>query len=245
LAKAVAILSLTPPEIDALHAMGPGHLDRFLWLKEGDPPDTPKPGELDDCEVFLTAYEQVVMEILNLRREGKRLMMGSETRKMKSKFDTDRRAYEREIQQTAAGAGPWAMGLPQTLFWALGFLRRAMPADHQPDDESLMATSFAAARRLVKNHLDQVLLITRADLVEDRRRLAPKIVKDVLEATSPVKYRDIARHNQDQRKERLIPVLDVLLEVGVLVRDEEGFHTLGPVDLIDVQEIVDKMLAKP
>jgi hypothetical protein len=245
LAKAVAILTLTPPEIDALHAMGPGHLDRFVWLKEEYAQDTPKPGEPDDCEVFLAAYQKAVMEILNLRREGKRLMMGFEARKMMSKFDTELRTYESEIQQTAAGAGPWAMGLPQTLFWALGFLRRAMPADRQPDDESLMSTSFAAARRLVKNHLDQVLLITMTELVKDRRRMARKIVKDVSEETSPVKFRDIARRNQDQSKERLIPVIDVLIEVGVLARDEERFHTLGPVDLTDVQEIVDKMLARP
>lgn len=245
LAKAVAILALTPPEIDALHAMGPGHLDRFVWLKEEDSQDAPKPDELEDCEIFLAAYEQAVMEILDLRREGKRLMMGVESRKMKSKFDSELRAYQSEIQQTAADAGPWAMGLPQTLFWALGFLRRAMPADRRPDDESLMTTSFAAARRLVKNHLDQVLLITKAELIRDRRRLARKIVKDVSEATSPAKYRDIARRNQDQRKERLIPVLEALIEVGVLSRDEEGFHTLGSVDLADVQEIVDKMLARP
>jgi hypothetical protein len=244
LAKALAILALTQPEIDALHAMEPDHLDRFLWLMKGDSHDGPKPGDVNDCEIFFAAYEQAVMEILNLRREGKRLMMGVETRKMKSKFDSELRAYQSEIQQTAAGAGPWARGLPQTLFWALGFLRRAMPADRRPDDESLMMSLFAAARRLVKNHLDQVLLITKAKLVKDRRKLARRIVKKLPDGTCPQTFREISRYSRDQKREVVAPVVDALLEVEVLVRDEDGIHTLGPVDLADVEEILNQKFAR-
>ena len=245
LARAHAMLALTKAEIEAMHAMDSDHLHRFLWLKEGDCSDALKPGDGTACETFLAAYQGAIQEILGFRREGRGLMMDFESRKMAAKFESELHTYEDEIQQTAASAGPWARGLPQTLFWALGFLRRSMPADRRPDDEGLMAAAFAAARRLVENHRHQVLVITNASLLADRIWLAGRIVEE-LEKGIPLKFHILVRSFDQQEKSRFDPVIDALLDTGVLVRNEDKRLTLGPVDLTDVQEeLVKRFLEMP
>lgn len=108
-----------------------------------------------------------------------------------------------------------------------------------------MSAAFATARRLVKNHNDQVLSIKNAKLLADCCKLAGKIVEDVASATSPMKFRDIARCNHVQTKEKISPVVNALIEIGVLVRDEDGFHALGPLDLEDAAEILVQMFVQP
>lgn len=243
LAKAHALLALTKPEVEAMHGLDPTHLNRFLWLKAGDGQDI-KPDDVNACETFRNAYHGAVEEILGLRREGRGLMMDFESPKMAAKFESELHTYEDEIQQTAANAGPWARGLPQTLFWALGFLRRSMPAKCRPDDESLMTSSFAVARRQVENHCHQVQVITRAKVLADRHRLARKMIAMVSNAAAPVKFRDLARCSYVQRKENIAPLVDALIDVGVLVRDEDGIHTLGPVDLAEARELLDRQFAQ-
>ena len=161
-----------------------------------------------------------------------------------SKFEEELRLYETRTIQTAAEAGAWARGLPQTIFWALAFLRRSLPGNGRVDDACLMTTAFTAARRLVEDHRNQVLLITRAGLLADRHRLAARIVGEVGKAESPQRFRDIARYTHKQKKAFVAPVVDALIEVGVLVRDDDGAHTLGPVDLADVLEIRDQKFVR-
>jgi hypothetical protein len=244
LARAHVQLALTKPEIEAMHELDPAYLNRFLWLKAGEGHDT-RLGDVNACEIFLAAYEQAVMEILELRREGRRLMMEFVSPKTAAGFESELHAYEDELQQMSANAGPWARGLPQTLFWALAFLRRSMPAKCRPDDESLMSTSFAAARRLVENHRSQVLVIVSAKLVAERHRLARWIVKKMADATCPQTFREISRYSRDQKKVKAAPVVAALIEVGVLVRDEDGLHTLGQVRLSDVEGHLDRCFAQP
>jgi len=131
------------------------------------------------------------------------------------------------------------------LFWALGFLRRSMPASLRPDDESLTQASFSAARRLVANQCDQVLRITHSALLADRRAMANRIVAELSKGGTPVRFREITRFFKDQRKERIAPVTDALVEVGVLVLDHDGFYTLGPVELADAEEILNQKFAQP
>lgn len=243
LAKAHALLALTKPEIQAMHAMDPEHLNRFLWLKTGESKNH-GPSDANACETLLNAYQRTLEEILDLRREGRALMVEFSSPRMAAGFESERHAYEDEILRTAAGAGPWARGLPQIFFWALGFLRRSLPADRRPDDAGLMASSFAAARRLVENHRDQVLVITNAGLLAERRKLARRIVKILGDALSPQPFREINRSFHRKKKEILAPVVEALIEVGVLVRDDDRNLTLGPVELADVEEILNQKFAQ-
>jgi hypothetical protein len=243
LAKGHALLAVTDSEIEKLHHLDPGCLDRFLWLKSNNHQDL-QPG--DPLAIrLLDAYQAAVLEILDVRREGKTLLMTFETEEMPARFDTQLALYESDLQEMGASTQPWARGLPQTLFWALGFLRRSMPAKCRPDDESLMVSSFAAARRLVKNHGEQVLVITNAGLLADRHKLARRIVGILRDANSPQPFREINRGFHRKKKEIVAPLVEALIEVGVLVRDEDGNHTLGPTELADVEEILDRKFAQP
>lgn len=243
LAKVHVLLTLAKPDIEAMHRWDGDCLDRFLWLKIRDGHGS-KPGNENSCEAFFDVYQATIEEILRLRREGRELMMGFETREMAAKFCSELHDYENELKDDAASPKPWVRGLPQTLFWALGFLRRSMPIDCRPDEKSLMTASFAVARRLVKDHREQVLVITNASLLEFRHRLARIIVKKMLEANAPQTFRDISRYTRHQKSDVVEPVVHALLEVGVLVKDPDGHHTLSPVRLSDVEEQLDRRFSQ-
>lgn len=240
-AKAHAILSLAKDEVEALSAMGADHLNRFLWLVESAS-RTSKPG--DGSEAFLSAYQSAIEKILGLRREGRGLIISFESRETMAKFEAELRLYEADIDRMAPDAGQWARGLPQTLFWALAFLRLSLPENRGPDDESLLAASFAAARRLVESHVGQVLIVTNASLLADRCLLAGRIVEEVTKR-APLKFSSLVRSFNRQEKSRFDPVIDALLETGVLVRDEDKRLDRGPVDLADVEEALVKRFVEP
>ncbi len=242
-AKAHVVLSLARAEIEALHRSGNDPLNLFLWIKEGDSQKR-VPADAASIQTFFDGYQLATSEILALRREGKALMVRFETEEGLNEFEEAFRRYESDILQKWAEAKAWARALPQTLFWALSFLRRSISPSCVADVESLMEASFTTARRLVENHCNQVLVITTAKLLADRHTLAGRMVEAVEEAASPVKFRDLARCSRIQRKEIVTPVVDALIEVGVLVRDDDGIHTLGPVDLAEAVESLDQKFAR-
>ena len=88
-AKAHALLSLTKDEIDVLASMGAGHLNRFLWVAESAG-QSGKNGDADSSEVFLSAFQEAAMEILELRREGRALRVSFESKSGSEKFDERR-----------------------------------------------------------------------------------------------------------------------------------------------------------
>lgn len=151
-AKAHVVLSLAKAEIEALSSMGADHLNRFLWIDEGSSQEC-EPGDATSIQTFFDAYQRAISEILALRREGKAMMVRFETEESLNEFEEVLRRYESDIVQKWTEARSWARGLPQTLFWALSFLRRAMSASVGPDDESLIEASFATARRLVERRM--------------------------------------------------------------------------------------------
>jgi hypothetical protein len=239
-AKAQAILALTKGEIDALHAMASDHLNRFLWLKAGADQGK-RPFNTNDGHGFTQTYQKTINEILGLRREGLRLLMSFENTQMVEKFESMLAAYELEIEETSDSAGCWARGLPQSLFWALVFFRRSMPPELRPDEESLVTVAFNVARRLVGNHKGQVLAITNAQLLADQCLLAGRIVEEVTKSAikgESLKFVDLISHFNRQNKARFTPVIDVLLEEQVLVREPNKRLSLGPVDFADVEEVV-------
>jgi hypothetical protein len=242
--KAHALLSLTKDEIDVLASMGAGHLNRFLWVAESAG-QSGKNGDADSSEAFLSAFQEAAMEILELRREGRGLRVSFESKAGSKKFEDELHRYEAEIVQAAADVGAWARGLPQSIFWALDFLRRSSVSDHRINDEGLIVAAFSAARRLLTGHRKQVLLISSAQQLDERRALAERIVENVSRAASPMSFRDIVRCFQNQKKDRFTRVIEALIELGVLIRNEDGGHVPGPVDLAEVAEILDEKFILP
>ena len=52
-------------------------------------------------------------------------------------------------------------------------------------------------------------------------------------------FRDIVRCFQNQKKDRFTRVIEALIEAGVLIRDKNGGHVPGPVDLAEAAKILD------
>jgi hypothetical protein len=75
--------------------------------------------------------------------------------------------------------------------------------------------------------------------------MAAKIVENLSKALAPMKLRDIVRCFKVQRIDRFNRVMESLIETDVLIRDEDGCHTLGSVDLADVAEILDQKFMLP
>ena len=71
--------------------------------------------------------------------------------------------------------------------------------------------------------------------VDARCDFARRIVELVTDETCRT-YRNLVRRFKVQRKERFLPVLDALVEIDVLIRDDAGNLSPGPVNLADVME---------
>jgi len=239
LAKVHVLLALRSDEIQALAVMGADHLNRFLWLKPHERREN-RSSDKGACSAFMEAYQGAVQEILAHRREGRPLMVEFESDDTADAFQIGLACYEAEMGEGAGCVEPWARGLPQTLFWAMAFLRRAMLPELRPGEGRLVKTSFAVSLRLVGSHNEQTRRVTSAEKLRDRQSLAAKIVQKVSSATSPLKFWDIARRFQNQDKSRFTPVIDAMIEVWVLVRDANGHLPLGPVDLADAGESHDQ-----
>ena len=155
-------------------------------------------------------------------------------------FEKRLRAYEAHVNGLPSDPGPSARGLPETLIWSLWFLRLALPAKHQPSDDSLIETAFRIARNLLDGHCRQMAALRAARLLAEQLLLAEKIAEDIA-ARRPMKLRDIVRLFRLQKKERFEPVLQALIETGVLVRDEGGVYHPGPVEFGDAEDTLARM----
>ncbi|MES2922765.1 MAG: hypothetical protein V4819_14520 [Verrucomicrobiota bacterium] len=130
------------------------------------------------------------------------------------------------------------IGLPQTLFWGMWFLRDALPGADHISDESIITYVFASARRLVGIHDRQVLQLRNAGLVKGRVQVARRVVEKLELEKLPMKRRELSRLFNTQKKERILPVLVVLVESRILCRSDSGAYELGPVELDEAAEML-------
>ncbi len=237
-ARAHAILALSAGEIEFMLAHGPGLLSRLLWVVASNP------AEARDAEAsrrFFSTYRQALEQILDLRREGRTPLIRLQADSMQA-FETELGKYRDELDLLPVDPGSSARGLPETLLWALGFLRLALP-ENRATDTSLVSAAFQSARQLLDSHVREITRKEEARKEVVHCRFAEKIVAEVA-SRAPLKFRDLARLFKKQRKELFTPVLDVLFETGVLVRDGQERLNPGPVQLADViEEVVGKLAA--
>lgn len=238
-ARAQVILVLGQGELEVLPSAGAELLDRMLCFS-ADAGESKGPGKPDDAAVFFGAFQSSLEEIIELRRAGQTLAVGFEAAKTCVAFHEAWRVYEKEVAALPSRPGVSVAGLPASLYAGLSFLRRLLPKGRQPADDMLIRHAFASARRLAAVHDGQVLAMRRAALIHDGVAVARRIVEKLTsqpDPSAPLKLRDIARCFSCQKKSRFTSVLDALVELGVLLRVDEGFQP-GPVELSDAEELL-------
>lgn len=234
-AKACAILALGDTEIECMQASGHELLDRLLWLVAGTAVDAPADAEAS--RRFFRSYQQAATVILDTRRQGRAPALRLQDDHAMAEFETELVKYRHELSQLPVNPGSSAQALPQSLLWTMGFLRLAVTSSQS--DESLVQAAFFCARQLVETHVRELTRKDEANKVEARCDLAEQIV---LRLTSkPVRLRALVRSFDDQRKARFMPVINALMELGVLVRDDESLYHVGSVELT---EVIGELLAK-
>ena len=215
--RAQLILSLGHEEREALPGVGSTLLDRLLWLR-GNGTKLAIPSKLDNAALFFEAYHTVIQEIVGFRREGHLLMADFESAEACRRFYSALGLYEAEVTALKPRPGISVIGLPQTLFWGISFLRHSLQEEGKLSDEALTAYVFKSARRLVGIHNAQVLELRNNDLVNDRKLIARRVVEKLELEKIPLKLRPLARLFRDSKTERILPVLDALVEAGVLAQ---------------------------
>lgn len=234
-ARAQAILTVTPDDLTILSNFAETLLLRVLWLADRPPAVSAPPLPAGPARVFAEAYQRTVEELVDLRRQGRAPIMGFTDDQAAIKFETMAREYEAHIETLTTDPGPSARGLPATLFWTMAFFRRSLPDKHKPTDGSLMTTAFKIARTLLDDHVSQMRILMNARQVEERKLTVGRIVQEIM-AKESMALRNIVRLFFNQKRERFEPVLQALVETGVLILDELGFYRPGPVDLADAEE---------
>ncbi len=215
--------------LDPVFGMG----QRFLWLEDSR---TANAGS-DDPDAnarFGSAYQRAIGEVVGLRRAGRQPLFEFASSSDLAHFTSEQRAYEAEFDGLGFDPGASVRGLPMCLAWALGFLRRQLARENRFSDRSLIHAAFASARRLGKIHVVEVRKLTHAKMLEDQLHTAGRIVK--LLVGGPRKLREIVRRFNDQKKERFLPVLEALIEVGVLSVSDDGEYSCGEFEIADVKD---------
>ena len=245
-ARATAILALAEAEKEFLATAGQALLSRLLWVGPGtanvDPPGAAQAGPQDaSSRRFFDAYRQALDLILDLRRQGRTPLLRLTD---STAFESKLRQYRADLDQWPTDPGTSARGLPETLLWAMGFLRLSLHPDHRPSDKSMVNAAFGIARQLADTHVREM---TKQDDVQQSEAsclFAGQIVAHVSQH-APMAFRDLARSFGKQRKERFVPVIDALVDARVLVRDEQGRLSPGLVALADVtDEIIERLSAR-
>lgn len=240
-ARGQVILTLCRDELGALSGAAAELLDRMLWISPtvGRLAASAKP---DGASIFLDAYEDTILEVVALRREGHSLLVQFESPELRTRFHDELKVYENGVAGMRSNPGETAARLPETLFWGLWFLRRSLPEPRRVSDDALITTVFACATLLVANHNRQVLVLRNSGLVNDGMQIARRVVGELRSKASPRGCRDLIRlFGGSQKKERFIPIFDVLVEAGVLLKDNAGAYLLGPVE---IEEVADLLVVK-
>ena len=108
-----------------------------------------------------------------------------------------------------------------------------------PDDERLVGTAFSCARRLVKRHMGELTKKDDDHKAKARRVFAERIVCRIRRKAR--KLRALARTFRSQAKAEFMPMLNFMVELGVLSRDDQKVYQLGDVELA---EVIDELLSK-
>lgn len=239
-ARGQVILTLGREELGALNGTAAVLLDRMLWISPnvGKPVASAKP---DGASIFLDAYERTIRKVVELRREGHALLVQFESPEMRTRFHDELKVYEKGVATMRSNPGESAARLPEALFWGLWFLRRSLPQGSRVSDDALITAVFASATRLAANHNRQVLVLRNSGLVTDALQIARRAVRELSTRMAPLKIRDLTRMFSQQKKERFVPILDALVEAGVLIKDSTGAYLLGSVE---IDEVADLLVAK-
>lgn len=236
-AKVHAIISLSEEELGALHGMHRDLAIRFMGLDSGlRGPARAGDGNASAC--FFETFQATVEEVLNLRRNGRALMIRFPEANLK-RFENELSSYEAELDNVPSNPCPWARGLPLVLYWTLALLTR--PNGSKVNGDEMISAAFSVARRLTESSNRLVSGIGNERLLEEQMRLAGRIVEEVAKR-APLSFWDLARSFNNQKKSRFEPVIAALVDCQILERDDQKRLKLGNADFKEVGELARRIL---
>lgn len=238
-----AILALD--EAARMNAAVSGMFRRFLWLGGGRLRETS--AKSGASARFYAAYQDVITLMEETRKSGDNSVIQFTSEESCIEFHEQLQSYERRCDAFPLDAGEAALGLPALLFHFFSLLRNTGEFGKFPDSH-LISAAFGISRRMSRNHSDAVMTDIFKERIHEGLLLAVEVVDRISEATGAgkaLKFRDICRRFKRQKKERFEPVLDTLLELGVINRSDEGTYIPGDVSINDVEgEIREKLSEK-
>lgn len=138
--------------------------------------------------------------------------------------------------------GAVAANLPTVLCWALLWLFLEMPVSKRVSDEAILKAAMESARRLAAAHCEVLSKLLNEERINRRMQDAARIL-DAVDRKGPLGNRDLMRSLSGQHKDRYMPVVEALLEVGLLARDDAGALITGRAEWDHVEESLKNLLA--
>ena len=189
---------------------------------------TPSPKAMPSSETAQSAYHhwQRVTDVLLLnRREGEHFASAVETKEGSAEFEERYRDYRRECHK-AGVVSRTVIQLPK-LILCIPVLQGRHGRTHISVEEC-----FRHAYTLCQRHQRLWLKARKQAEIESTLRLAEKLFEKI-RVNLPVKIRDLARGCDTQRKELLLPTLELMLDAGLITKDPDKFYHPGAVSDVE------------
>lgn len=220
---------------ERIGAAGAGAFRRILLVPSGD---ILEPLPLRGDPLFPGAYHEVAERLIEARRREEIPVIRFDEDGNRARFCAELRDFEKECRLPGDGAGLAAVGLPGALFRLFSLLWKTGRFG-EPAEESLVTAAFGLSRRALARHAAaQRELVAASDVaagMERASRIVEKLETAEEEGTPQLTARAIIRKFDQQKTASFRPVLDALVEVGVL--DLEGTrYGLGEVCLNDAED---------
>jgi hypothetical protein len=232
------ILTLSSAALEAVIGLAPEMGYAFLVLSQSEVEIIPaeikehRQTALDFYELFRSALQKVVTS----RRAGEALIADLPTDALDS-YHGHERYYRQAIRDLPRESQAMLKGLPQAILWTLTFLLKSTDGRDRVDGRALVSYAFRIARQLVNGQREQSRAGSVARIQTQGRELAGKIVAKI-NSNGTLTMRAILQSTH-QKKERVEPLLFVLMNAGVLEFDNEGGYRQGTVRLENVLQELD------
>lgn len=210
----------------------------------GDAGEVPSSDGTGEMREFDRLHRRVLRRVLGLRFSRSDCSVDFRNRDAARRFRKLREGYRAE-NYAVAHLEPASLILPDLFAWYL--LQLGKSAYLKIDEMEVAGHAITAARRLrrrVAVFYDRQVAVKRA---HERLALATKLVARMRRLDRPCKRRDLARGLDKQRMDRIAPVIDLLVGLGVFTRTSKllSMSKAGEIRPLRVDDFMEPLLDVP
>jgi len=210
-----------------LHLLAPALEDSVL-LSNTPPEFAISP----DSAYFSTLYSKVISRTIIMRRNSVPMMASFTSPSHACKFQKRFLDHQAACDACDVTIGSSVRNLPLTLAWFLLILREHIRGRALPTDDAIIDSVFAASATLLDRHTRAMTDLHHAAQHDELLKRVKDIVRKVAEKQF-VTESQLARSFDDQRVGLYRPLVQQLLEQGVLSVTPEAKLRIGPCRLED------------